>query len=154
MLRIEPAASHDFASLCVLLDAVRLPSDGLRQHLRTTLVAREGEELVACVALELYGDTALLRSLAVLPSLQGSGLGRRLTEAALSLGRRNGVSIFCLLTTTATDFFVRHFGFRPVARDVVPSPVRESVEFVSACPATAQAMMLTPSPMDGSRDRI
>jgi hypothetical protein len=52
------------------------------------------------------------------------------------------VRSFCLLTTTASQFFVRYFAFRPVARDAVPEAVRQSIEFTSACPSTAQAMML------------
>jgi amino-acid N-acetyltransferase len=143
MLRIEPAAPRDLDSLCALLDAVGLPAEGLGEHLETALVARDDDDIVGCVALEVYGDTALLRSLAVVPIRRGTGVGRRLAQAALSLGRRGGVRTFCLLTTTAPDFFARHFAFRPVARDAVPEAVRESVEFVSACPATAQAMMLT-----------
>jgi amino-acid N-acetyltransferase len=143
MPRIEPAVARDLESLCELLDAVDLPSAGLRDHLGTALVARDGDDIVGCVALEIYGDAALLRSLAVVPSRRETGLGRRLVQAALSLGRQNGASTFCLLTTTAADFFVRHFAFRPVARAEVPAPVRQSVEFVSACPATAQAMILT-----------
>lgn len=142
MPEIEPARARDLQSLCALLATVHLPTEGLGKHLRTALVAREDRDVVGCVALELYGDAALLRSLAVLPLRQGLGLGRRLVQAALSLGRSHGVTTFCILTTTAADFFVRHFNFRPVARDTLPAAVRQSIEFTSACPATAQAMIL------------
>jgi amino-acid N-acetyltransferase len=140
--RIEPADPRDVDALGALLGLVSLPTAGLREHLRTALVARDGDEIVGCVALELYGPVALLRSLAVAPSRHGEGLGRRLTSAGLELGRGAGVTTFCLLTTTAAEFFARHFGFRPIARVAVPAPVRQSVEFVSACPETAQAMLL------------
>jgi amino-acid N-acetyltransferase len=141
-MEIGPAGARDLEPLCALLAAMDLPTEGLREHLGTALVAREGDDVVGCVALEVYGDAALLRSLAVVPSRQGAGIGRRLAQEALSLGRRSGVTTFCLLTTTAPDFFGRHFAFRPVARDAVPAGVRQSVEFISACPATARAMML------------
>src|SRR5262245_49087418 len=144
--RIEPADPRDAGALHALLARVNLPTAGLDEHLGTTLVARDGEEIVGCVALELYGPVALLRSLAVAPSRRGDGLGRRLTGAGLELGRRAGVSAFCLLTTTAPEFFARHFAFRPIARAAVPAPVRQSVEFVSACPETAQAMLLAAPP--------
>jgi amino-acid N-acetyltransferase len=140
--RIEPAGPNDLGALEALLAAVSLPSAGLREHLGTALVARDGEEIVGCVALEVYDRAALLRSLAVTPSRQGSGLGRRLARAGLDLGRRSHVTTFCLLTTTAPEFFARHFRFRPVARTAGPPAVQRSVEFVSACPATAQAMIL------------
>jgi len=140
-VRIEPAAARDLASICALLRASDLPTDGIAEHVGTTLVARGDDGVVGCVALGLYGDAALLRSLAVEPSRRGTGLGCGLVEAALSLGRQSGVETLCLLTTTAPDFFARHFAFRRVARDEVPASVRRSIEFVSACPTTAQAML-------------
>jgi amino-acid N-acetyltransferase len=140
--RIEAAAPDDLAAVAALLTAVQLPTAGVREHLRTAFVARDRGKLVGCVALEVYGGVALLRSLAVAPSHQGGGLGCALARAALDLGRQTGVTTFCLLTTTAAGFFARHFGFSPVVRTAVPAAARESVEFVSACPATAQAMLL------------
>ena len=142
MVRVETAAARDLAPLCALLASVGLPTEGLREHLATALVARDGEAIVGCVALEVYGETALLRSLAVTPSRQGVGLGRRLAQAALALGHEAGVKTFCLLTSTAQEFFAREFDFRSVARGETPGAVQQSVEFASVCPATAQAMML------------
>jgi N-acetylglutamate synthase-like GNAT family acetyltransferase len=139
--RVDAASPHDLEAVCALLTAVQLPTAGVDDHLGTALVARDGQELVGCVALEVYGRVALLRSLAVAPSHQGRGLGRGLVHAALELGEKTGVTTFCLLTTTAPDFFARHFDFRAVARGMVPAAVRQSVEFVSACPETAQAML-------------
>jgi amino-acid N-acetyltransferase len=140
-VRIEPARSLDLDSLCSLLAAASLPTDGFREHLRTALVARDPSGLIGCVALEQYGDLALLRSLAVTPSHRGVGVGQQLSGAALDLARRRRVAAVYLLTTTAADFFSRHFGFQPIARAAVPEPVRQSIEFMSACPQTAQAMV-------------
>ena len=91
--------------------------------------------------MELYGPAALLRSLAVTATRRGEGLGRRLTLAALALARRQGVDRVYLLTETAEGFFAR-FGFEPVERAAVDPAVKRSVEFTSACPASAVAMML------------
>ena len=96
---------------------------------------------MGCAALELYGQAALLRSVAVAWDLRSTGLGRRLTEAALELSRHLGVEEAYLLTETADHFFPR-FGFRPIPRSEVPRSVRSSIEFTSACPASARAMML------------
>ncbi len=144
-MRIEPARQGDLESMCALLVDAGLPTDGLREHLDTGLVARDGDEMCGCVALELHRDAALLRSLVVVPSQRGAGVARRLTAAALVLGRRAGVTRFYVLTTTAPEFFARQFGFRPVDRTDVSPAVRGSVEFVSACPATATAMVLDES---------
>jgi arsenate reductase len=144
--RIEPAVDADLEALEALLAAVELPTVGLREHLSAALVAREGDAIVGCVALERYGTRALLRSLAVAPARQHEGLGRRLTAAALDLARQHHVTALYLLTTTAARFFIRHFGFRAVARSEVPIAVQQSIEFAGACPATAQAMALEVPP--------
>jgi amino-acid N-acetyltransferase len=136
---IEPAREADLPHVRKLLERCKLPLDGVGDHVRTMLVAREGAQIVGTAALELYPDGALLRSVAVHPRRQGSGLGRELTEAALRLAATRGTAAVFLLTTTAERFFPR-FGFEEVTRDDVPTSVRASVEFRSACPASAVVM--------------
>jgi amino-acid N-acetyltransferase len=140
-VRIEPAREQDFESLCAVLAAADLPTDGLAEHLGTALVALDADAVVGCVALERYGDQALLRSLAVVPWRRGDGVGRQLTRAVLDLARRHRVATVYLLTMTAADFFARHFDFRVVGRPEVAMAVQQSIEFTSACPRTAQAMV-------------
>ena len=70
---------------------------------------------------------------------RGTGLGVRLTEAAIARARAGRVPALYLLTTTAERFFPR-FGFTPITREDVPDSVRSSVEFQSACPASAIVM--------------
>ena len=139
--RVESATARDLYAIHALLRAAELPLDGLSEHLATALIVRDGNAVVGCVALELYDDVALLRSLAVAAPRRAEGIGSHLATAALELARRRGVAAVYLLTMTAPQFFERKFGFRPVARDEVPASVRRSVEFVSACPASAQAMV-------------
>jgi amino-acid N-acetyltransferase len=102
-------------------------------------VAEAGGKLVGVVGLELYGSSALLRSAAVEDGWRGSGVGRVLVERALDLARERRIEDVYLLTTTAEQYFPR-FGFACVSRDAVAEEVRCSVEFQSACPASAVAM--------------
>lgn len=139
-VRIEPARPADLPALAELLARSGLPLDGLAGCLPAALVARHAGAVVGSVALELYGRSALLRSLAADASWRGRGLGQRLTLAALDLARQQGVSQVYLLTETAAGFFPR-FGFRTLPRDAVDPAVQRSVEFVSACPASAVAMV-------------
>ena len=136
---IEPAHERDLPEIHKLLERLQLPPDGVGDHLRTMLVARDGARVVGTAALELYADGALLRSVAVDPAHQGRRLGHDLTEAALQLARAHGARAVFLLTTTAERFFPR-FGFEPIGRDEVPASVQASVEFRSACPASAIVM--------------
>ena len=118
-----------------------LPPDGLADHAATAVVARVDGRVAGCAALEIYADGALLRSVAVDETARGAGVGQQLVRAALDLASRRGVPSVFLLTTTAAAFFPR-FGFRPVSRADVPPGVRRSVEFESACPASAIVMTL------------
>ena len=138
-IRIEPAAASDAADIERFVEAAGLPLDGLADHLTTTLVARRGPAIVGTAALEVYTDGALLRSVAVDASLRGAGLGQQLTAAAIARAEDLKLPSVFLLTTTAERFFPR-FGFEPISRADVPASVRESVEFKSACPASAIVM--------------
>ena len=136
---IAHATVGDLPAIRALLERVQLPLAGVDEQLPTLLVAREGERIVGTAALELYADGALLRSVAVEPGRQGRQLGHELTDAALRLAAANGANTVFLLTTTAERFFPR-FGFEPIDRAQVPPSVRQSVEFQSACPASAIVM--------------
>ena len=139
MIAIEDATPGDAGAILALLDRTHLPTDGLVDHLATAVVARRGREVVGSAALEIYADGALLRSVAVDPGEQRTGLGRRLTEAATAKAVRLGAPALYLLTTTADGFFPK-FGFARIDRGEVPASVQQSVEFRSACPASAVVM--------------
>lgn len=140
---IGPLGEDEMDAVYSLLRAVSLPVQGLDAHGDTILVARRGEDVVGSVALEVYEDGALLRSLAVAESERGRGLGIELTQAAIALARARGVPVVVLLTETAAEFFPR-FGFETVSRADVPAGVRGSVEFTTVCPDTAVVQALTP----------
>ncbi len=122
-----------------LLREAALPIDGLVDHLNTAFVAREGGAIVGCAALEVYPEGALLRSVAVAPAARGRGVGRRLTQAALTFARSVEVPAVYLLTTTAESYFPK-YGFVRIAREQVPPGVQASIEFRSACPSSAIVM--------------
>jgi amino-acid N-acetyltransferase len=62
-------------------------------------------------------------------------------ERILSYGKQFGLRELYLLTETAAEYFPR-FGFRPIAREAVSPAIHGSVEWTSACPVSAQAMVL------------
>jgi len=121
-----------------LLSEHHLPRRPERPHWDSSRRERR-RHIVGSAALELYADGALLRSVAVAPTLQRHQLGRELTQAAVRLAEERRVPAIYLLTTTAADYFPR-FGFERVTRADVPTGVQQSVEFASACPATAIVM--------------
>jgi amino-acid N-acetyltransferase len=95
--------------------------------------------VIGCAGLEVYGDAALLRSVAVEAEHRRGGVGAALTRAALDEAARSGIAAVYLLTTTAERFFPR-FGFEIVDRADVPAAVQSSVEFAHASCASAVVM--------------
>lgn len=140
-VKIRAAGSADAGGVLALLESASLPTAGVVAHLGDFLVAERAGRLVGVAGLERYGAAALLRSVAVAPAARGLGVGSLLTRRALDSAAAGGARAVYLLTTTAAGYFPRH-GFRPVDRASVPAPVRESVEFTSACPSSAAVLVL------------
>jgi amino-acid N-acetyltransferase len=55
------------------------------------------------------------------------------------MAEERGLRALYLLTMTAEHYFPR-FGFEAVERGAVPAAIAETLEFRSACPASAVAM--------------
>ena len=138
---VRRAAPDDWPRVAELLGALSLPLDGAREHLTEFMVAERGTTVVGCAAVERYGDSGLLRSVAVAPAEQGKGTGRVLVDRCLRHAAAEGMRTLVLLTTTADRYFPR-FGFEVIDRDRVPDAVRASAEFRGACPASATVMRL------------
>jgi amino-acid N-acetyltransferase len=135
---IQAAEASDLPAVRRLLETQHLPLDGIDEHV-STMVAKEGSDVIGAAAVELYADGALLRSVVVDPTARGQGLGHRLSDAALSIAKERGTRTAFLLTTTAEQFFPK-LGFEQIARGDVPALVQASIEFQSACPASAVVM--------------
>ena len=139
LMQVERAGSDDLGAIERLLVASGLPLDGARDAFATGVVAREGGEVVGAAAIEPYGPAGLLRSVVVEPTVRGTGIGASLVESSEILARDLGINELYLLTETAETWFENR-GYRAIGRDVVPEPVRGSIEFTTACSTTAVAM--------------
>lgn len=140
-ISLRQATGSDWLAVSGLLEANKLPVEGARAHINTFLVAKANDEVVGCAGVELYGDVALLRSVAVAPGLHGQGIGTELVTLMLQEARRRNVTDLYLLTTTAPKYF-EQFGFSAAGRTSAPPQLRASAEFQGACPASAQLMVL------------
>ena len=138
-VELRTARESDLAAVLALLGQARLPTAGVAEAPSHYVLAESDGKLVGVVGLELYGESALLRSAAVEEGWRGSGVGRVLVERALDMARERGIEDVFLLTTTAEHYFPR-FGFSCVSRDSVAEGVKGSVEFQEACPASATVM--------------
>lgn len=140
MATIRQATSADLPAIGEILENAALPfSDIGTAHLPDFLVVEKDSAIVGCVGIERYGRDALLRSLAVDASRQGTGQGRHLVEAIETHAKQTGISHLFLLTTSASGFFEDH-GYREIARDAVPEALHHSTQFAKMCPASAVCM--------------
>jgi len=136
---LRAATPGDLAAVERLLAAAGLPLDGVAAALPSFVVAEADGAIVGVAGLEVCGDNALLRSVAVAPEWRGRRLGRALVEHVIADAEARGIPALYLLTTTAEDYFPS-FGFVRMDRGAVPADVRETAEFRDACPASAAVM--------------
>jgi N-acetylglutamate synthase-like GNAT family acetyltransferase len=137
---IRPANPDDLAGVEALLVASGLPTAGVAGALGNFLVAEHDGVIVGVVGVEQCCGFGLLRSTAVDASWRSRGLGSQLVERAIAAAESKGLQALYLLTTTAERYFPS-FGFSVTTREKVPEAVRDTVEFRSACPASAVVMV-------------
>ena len=142
---IEDANESDRAAIVVLLQNTNLLPDGIESHLKNVIVIRHPEAvaglefLVGSAGLEIYGKSALLRSLAVHPDFQGTGLGTRLVNRIIDVAKGKGITHLFLLTDSAEDYFKKR-GFVVVGRNLVPDDMKQSIEFTTLCTSSPSMM--------------
>ncbi|MGH9819914.1 MAG: GNAT family N-acetyltransferase [Pyrinomonadaceae bacterium] len=142
-ITIEAASPGDKASILDLLTDANLPLEGVEHFLTNYFVARKNSgRIVACAGFERHGDTCLLRSVAVLPSLQKTGIGVRIVRSILDEAKQTGVKQIVLLTTTARDFFARRFHFIETNRESYNEVLKASPEWTLPHCSTAVVMKL------------
>jgi amino-acid N-acetyltransferase len=134
-MEIRPARTSDIKGIRALIDTYAIggrlltkETVTLYESVQEFTVAVEDNEVVGCGALHvLWEDLAEVRTVAVVESLRGTGVGHQIMQAIEGRARAIGVKrIFCL--TFETQFFGRH-GFEeiqgtPVEADVYAELLR------------------------------
>jgi BolA protein len=139
-LKFSIISSAD-ARLHRLLTAAQLPVHDLdASGLSFIGILAPTDELVACGGVEMRGDAALIRSVAVAAGRRKSMLGTTITLKLLAEARNRGAQAAYLLTATAQDFFSR-LGFTAIDRSKVPAPIASTSQFTGQSCASAQAMV-------------
>ncbi len=98
------------------------PLSDMYENIRDYFVAREGERMIACVALHVcWSDLAEIKSLAVAEDNQKEGVGAKLVQACLSEAKELAIpTFFCL---TYKPGFFEKFGFSQVDKMELPRKV-------------------------------
>ena len=116
-LAVRPANAEDFQTVEAFIEPFVaegriLPrtTDELRGLLEHGFLAEQGGDLVGFAALEIYSaKLAEIRSLTVLDSVRGQGVGRALLEACLERAKERRV--FEVMAVTSQDAFFQRCGF-------------------------------------------
>ena len=139
-MKLEQAKPEYESRIKQLLAECDLPHEDLRSsQLRHFWVACEKTRLAGVVGLEILGNDALLRSLAVTPHDRGKGLGKQLTDRAEQYARSSQVGTLYLLTLTAPEFF-KKLGYQVIKRVDAPEALQNTTEFQGICPVSATCM--------------
>jgi len=133
------ATAGDLPAVQTLLTDCRLPSEGIELQVGNCVTAKADSKVVGCIAVEPYGRSALLRSLAVAPVRRGRSLGRNLCARIISHARLLGVEQLYLLTTDAEQYFAA-LGFKRIERNESPAQIQATSQFRALCPKSAVCM--------------
>jgi amino-acid N-acetyltransferase len=129
VIKIEKACIRDVSQMHHLInyfadkdEMLARPLSEIYENIRDYFVVREGDEVIACVALHvMWEDLAEIKSLAVAESSQQQGIGNELVKACLDEAKELGLStIFCL--TYKPRFFER-VGFSQIDKMELPHKV-------------------------------
>lgn len=136
---LRSAGPADVPAIEELLARAGLHGDDVAGHCGDFVVAASGV-LLGCAGAEVYGDVALVRSVAVAPGFRNWGIGRRLVDELARRLQARGVRAAYLLTTGQAGFFTRA-GFTVVDRAAVPAALRTTPWLAELCPAAATCLV-------------
>jgi UDP-N-acetylmuramate: L-alanyl-gamma-D-glutamyl-meso-diaminopimelate ligase len=140
---MRPAQRSDMPAVRALLEKAGIGDEPARDDQAGHFFVLNNEDgLGGTVALEVLGDDAILRALAVNPEARGVGYGWMLADVAVAQARWRGVRRIYLLTAAASDFFAAKFGFRVVDRSTVAKAINNHETFARAASTSLVAMRL------------
>jgi N-acetylglutamate synthase-like GNAT family acetyltransferase len=140
-LTARPLRAGERAALKAALTKAKLPTEDIEAPGRLFWRFETRDEVpVGFGGLEVHGEDALMRSLVTLPPVRNLGVGTAMVAALEFEARLHGCRSLWLITTTAGDFYQR-LGYARCERAMVPPAIRETTEFSTLCPTSADVLM-------------
>ena len=141
MITYTIAEVEDLENITRLLRINDLPFSDIKESAIEFIVAKNDNELIGCIGLEVHGTEGLLRSFAVDNNFRKMGIGKEMYHRLLSYATQNNIRTLHLLTNTAKDYFTKT-GFIAANRSKAPELINKSAEFAGLCPASSVYMVL------------
>jgi amino-acid N-acetyltransferase len=140
-MNVRRAASSDLAAVTALVAEAGLPTTGLSAPTVTILIAEDDDgAVVGTAAIEVFGESGLLRSVAVQPARRGTAIGSGLVSEAVAVAASSGLRDLWLLTEGAAGFFSAG-GWQPATREDLPRGMQMSPEYTAHCSDAAAVMV-------------
>lgn len=136
---LRSARPIDLSAIATLLAEFGLPTRGVVDSLESFVVVELKGRLIGVGGIEIHGRNALLRSLAVSPEHQHSGVATAICDHLEAQAAQQDLESVYLLTETAEQFFSGR-GYEVVARSEAPAAIAASEEFSALCPQSATLM--------------
>lgn len=122
VITLRRARAADVPRMIELIAGAELPPLFVSEYVDSFVVAERANAVLACGAVEVFGQCGVIRSVVVDPSLRGSGVGKRLWQRLEADARAAGVTDLYLFTADAHDFW-RRLGFSDIGfEDWRPEP--------------------------------
>lgn len=139
-IQFRRALKNDREKVISLLDENSLPVDDIDLSIQKFIIAVYNSRVIGSIGIEIYGENALLRSLAVQKNFRGKKIAHDILNHLLEFARQSKVGHLHLLTTTAKGYFQKH-GFIEGKRDSAPLTIQSSKEFSFLCPTSSTYMI-------------
>ena len=99
----------------------------------------DGDKVIGTAGLDIFDDSALVRSVSVLKELQGKGYGKFLNGLVELAAKEKEINCLYLITNTAGGFFGRR-GYSIIDREAAPETIKQTGQFSTLCPSSAVVM--------------
>ena len=134
------SSSPSRSQVVSLLSQCGLPSDDIRdEYLPNFVLASVGESPIGVAGLQVFGQTALVRSVGVVPEHRQHGVASALLSALEAKARELGVTDLYLLTNDAQQYFAK-YGYTELSRCSAPAEIQGCSQFGSSCCGAATLM--------------
>lgn len=136
---IQEATDANMPAVIALLQNNKLPVEDIAAGQQQFWVATDNRVIAGVIAVEQYGQYALLRSMATDAAHRNNGIAAQLVQQVFNFAAQHNLKAVYLLTETAEQYFAKK-GFEKIDRDDTPESIKQSTEFAGLCPVSAVVM--------------
>jgi amino-acid N-acetyltransferase len=122
-MRINEVNQNGLSKALALIKRNGLPIEDISISTKLFCITKDNE-IIGTIGIEFYNHVALLRSLAVAETYRSKGIGEKLVDYIEKFAKQNDVKELILLTTTASDYFIKR-AYQIIERNDVPEETKK-----------------------------